>query len=90
MTLSQGALFLVAGVTHPNRLVPALGRDGALAGGASGAHPRPAGPAVMYRQLGAKLFLALVAGGDLVIRDPVGGACRVFYYLCNTSIPKPV
>lgn len=64
--------FLAAAAADPHRVVPPAGRHGAAPLGAVVAHSLATGAAVVDVETRGELPLALAAGADVLIRDPVG------------------
>lgn len=71
--------FLVAAVADPHRVVPAAGGHGASLLRAVVAHALATGATVVDGETGGELPLALAAGVDVLIRDPVGRASCVLH-----------
>lgn len=71
--------FLVATGADPHRVVPAAGGHGTALLRAVIAHALPTGPTVMDGEARGELSLALVAGVNVLIWDPVGRASGVFH-----------
>lgn len=79
----QLAGLLVAAVADPHGVVPAAGRHGPSLLGAVVAHSLATGAAVVDGEARRELSLALVAGADVLVGDPVGRACRVLHDSCG-------
>lgn len=71
--------FLATAVADPHRVVPAAGRNGAALLRAVIAHSLAAGAAVVDGQTWRELPLALTAGLDVLVWDPVGGPSGILY-----------
>lgn len=71
--------FLVAAVADPHRVVPAAGGHGSPLLRAVVTHPLATGAAVVDGKTWGELALALVAGVDVLIGDPVGWASCVLH-----------
>lgn len=63
--------FLVAGDAHPHRMVPTPGGHGPAIRGAVVTYSLSTCTAVMDRETGVKLALALGATMDVLVRDPI-------------------
>lgn len=72
--------FLVAAIAHPHRVVPAARGHGPSLLRAVVAHSLTTGAAVVDGEARGELPLALVAGVDVLVGDPVGWAGRILYY----------
>lgn len=83
LKLLQLASLLVAAVADPHRVVPATGRHGPSLLGAVVAHPLSTGATVVDGEAWRELSLALVAGVDVLVGDPVGRASRILYDSCT-------
>lgn len=71
--------FLVAAAADPHRVVPAAGGHGAALLRAVVAHALATGATVVDGETRGELPLALVAGVDVLIWDPVGRASCVLH-----------
>lgn len=71
--------FFVAAVTDPHRVVPAARWHGPPPLRAVVAHALATGTAVVDGEARGELSLALTAGVDVLVRDPVGRASCVFH-----------
>ena len=69
----------MAGVADSHGVVPAAGGHGAPLRGALVTHALAARAAVVDGQARRELPLALAAGLDVLVGDPVGGARRVLH-----------
>lgn len=71
--------FLVAAIADPHWVVPATGGHGTPLLRTVVAYALATGPAVVDGQAWGELPLALVAGVDVLIGDPVGWASCILY-----------
>lgn len=60
-------------------MVPTSGGDGTAIRGAFVAHALATGTAVVLRQLGSELALAVVAGEDVLVGHPIGRAGGILH-----------
>lgn len=79
LVLLKLACFLVTAGADAHRVVPTSRGNGAPLGGAVVAHALSTGATMVDGEAGGELTLAVAAGVDVLVRDPVGWARCVFH-----------